>query len=58
MNPLTTEWVDKAEGDYHTARREYRVRKTPNYDAVCFRAQQTAEKYLKAFLQEQGKPIP
>ena len=42
MNPLTLEWVDKAEGDYLTANREYRARKAPNYDAVCFHAQQTA----------------
>jgi len=25
MNPLTLEWVDKAEGDIHTAKREYRT---------------------------------
>ena len=36
MNPLTLEWVEKAEGDFITAGREYRARKTPNYDAVCF----------------------
>jgi len=30
----------------------------PNYDAVCFHAQQTAEKYLKAFLQERAAPVP
>lgn len=29
-----------------------------NYDAVCFHAQQCAEKYLKAILQENGKRIP
>ena len=27
-------------------------------DAVCFHAQQTIEKYLKAFLQEQGANFP
>ena len=58
MNPLTLEWVEKADADYHTASREYRVRKATNQDAVCFHAQQSAEKYLKAFLQEQGSPIP
>ena len=58
MNPLTLEWVDKAEGDLMTAMREDRVRKSPNYDAVCFHAQQAAEKYLKAFLQERGDLIP
>ena len=58
MNPLTLEWVEKAEGDLLTARREYRARKSPNFDAACFHAQQAAEKYLKAFLQETGKPVP
>ena len=54
MNPLTSEWVEKAEGDFATAARESRVRKAPNYDGVCFHAQQCAEKYLKAVLQEAG----
>jgi HEPN domain-containing protein len=58
MHPLTREWVDKAEGDFLTAGREVRTRKSPNYDAVCFHAQQMAEKYLKAFLQENGLTIP
>jgi HEPN domain-containing protein len=58
MNPLTTEWVDKAEGDLLTAQREYRARNRPNYDAGCFHAQQTAEKYLKAWLQETLLAIP
>ena len=50
MNPKTQEWIDKAEGDWATMRRENRVRKQPNYDAVCFHAQQCAEKYFKARL--------
>lgn len=48
MNPLTLEWVEKAEGDFAVASREVRVRKRTNYDAVCFHSQQCAEKYLKA----------
>jgi len=58
MNPLTLEWVEKAEGDFRTAGREYRARKAPNFDAVCFHAQQASEKYLKAILQENGNSIP
>lgn len=54
MKPLTAEWVSKAENDFATAMREFRVRTAPNYDAVCFHAQQCAEKYLKARLQEAG----
>lgn len=58
MTPLTEEWVDKAEGDLATALRERRARKSPNYDSACFHAQQCAEKYLKAILQENGLSIP
>jgi HEPN domain-containing protein len=58
MNQLTVEWIEKAEGDLVTAQREYRARTRPNYDAACFHAQQTAEKYLKAWLQEYEKVIP
>ncbi len=52
MMPLTEEWVSKAEGDFRTAEREFDAVAYPNYDAVCFHAQQCAEKYLKARLQE------
>ena len=52
MKPITGEWVDKAEGDLATARREIDALDKPNYDAVCFHTQQCAEKYLKACLQE------
>ncbi len=58
MNALTAEWVKKAEGDYATTEREVVALERPNYDAVCFHAQQSAEKYLKAYLQEQKVPFP
>jgi len=58
MNLLVAEWISKAEGDFVTAGRELRVRKSPNYDAVCFHTQQCAEKYLKAVLQESDERIP
>ncbi len=58
MNPAVAEWVSKAEGDFVTAGRELRARKSPNYDAVCFHCQQCAEKYLKAILQQNNKSIP
>lgn len=50
MSGIDEEWIAKAEGDYHTALREFRARKQPNYDAVCFHAQQCIEKCLKALL--------
>ena len=54
MKPMTAEWVEKAEGDFAMMERESRARKNPNYDGVCFHAQQCAEKYLKACLGEAG----
>ncbi len=57
MQPLTSEWIQKAEGDLATARRELRARTVPNYDAACFHAQQCAEKYLKDLLQEAVTPF-
>jgi HEPN domain-containing protein len=58
MKPLTLEWIEKAERDFFTMERESRVRKEPNYDGVCFHAQQCAEKYLKALMVETGLPVP
>jgi len=52
MKQITREWIDKAEGDFHAAQQLYRARKHPNYDAVCFHAQQSAEKCIKARLEE------
>ena len=58
MKREVIEWVDKAEGDFISAKREYRARKMPNFDAACFHAQQSAEKYLKAYIQALKIPIP
>jgi HEPN domain-containing protein len=52
MKPMTTEWVAKAEGDFAIMERECQVTDNPNYDGICFHAQQCAEKYLKARLCE------
>ncbi len=57
MQPLTSEWIAKAEGDFDSLQRELRVRVRPNYDSACFHAQQCAEKYLKGYLQEQNIPF-
>ena len=58
MNTLTAEWVQKAEGDLLTAQRECAAPSKPNFDSVCFHAQQCAEKYLKAVLTEKGISFP
>lgn len=52
MKPMTAEWISKAEGDFATVEREAGARRSPNYDGLCFHAQQCAEKYLKARLSE------
>jgi len=57
MRPLTAEWIKKAEGDFVCANRELRARRSPNYDAACFHAQQCIERYLKAVLQEADIPF-
>ncbi|HIJ74736.1 MAG TPA: HEPN domain-containing protein [Candidatus Hydrogenedentes bacterium] len=54
MKPMAVEWARKAEGDFATMERESRARKAPNYDGICFHAQQCAEKYLKARVSEAG----
>jgi HEPN domain-containing protein len=56
MNALVNEWLAKAEADYHSAWRDYRARKFPNYDGAGFHAQQSIEKYLKGFLIYHGQP--
>jgi HEPN domain-containing protein len=56
MNDLVREWIVKAEADYHSAWRDYRARKFPNYDGTGFHAQQCIEKYLKGFLIQSGAP--
>lgn len=56
MNEVVREWLNKAEGDYLTATREADA-DPPNYDAVCFHAQQCIEKLIKALLIE-NKQVP
>ena len=58
MSPLAQEWVEKAEADLTTASRELGVVERPNYDAVCFLAQQCAEKYLKGVLEQNRTHVP
>jgi HEPN domain-containing protein len=57
MKKATREWVRKAEADFRGARRLASARE-PFHDLVGFHCQQSAEKYLKAMLEELGQPIP
>lgn len=57
MKKATQEWLRKADSDDQAAEcltREGRQL----HDLVCFHCQQSAEKYLKAILEEQGRHIP
>lgn len=56
MNPLTLEWVQKAERDY-AAIALHQGEEDPDFDIICFHAQQCIEKYLKAWLQEADIPL-
>lgn len=58
MTPSTREWVEKAEEDFLAAQDLARRRKRPLWSSVCFHAQQCAEKYLKARMEEAGMRIP
>mgnify|MGYP001236543375 CR=1 FL=1 len=58
MNAVVEEWIAKAEGDFATATRELAATDTPNYDAVCYHAQQCIEKYLKGLLIKFGQEAP
>jgi HEPN domain-containing protein len=57
MTNETSSWYKKAEGDYVTMRREFSAL-PPNFDAVCFHAQQCIEKLLKALLTEKNIRFP
>ncbi len=56
MKRATAEWIERAEGDWKVAQRE-RQAADPVWNVVCFLVQQCAEKYLKAFLEEQNIPF-
>ena len=57
MNPLTLEWIEKAEEDYNAAKW---LQQSPNpvHNSIYFHAQQYIEKYLKAWLQETNRAVP
>ena len=57
MKRLTREWVQRAEDDLSAANRLAQDHK-PHHAAVCFHCQQSAEKYLKALMEELGVTVP
>ena len=57
MKPATREWLGKAEDDYVAAAE---LQRSPRrlHDQVCFHCQQSAEKHLKALLEELNQSVP
>ena len=55
---LFDEWVERAEKDYRGAVRDNRLMEDPDPENVCFRCQQSAGKYLEAFLIRRNEPPP
>jgi len=53
-----TAWTRKAESDFKTAEHILTLKRNCPYDAVCFHAQQCAEKYLKALLVSRSLYFP
>jgi len=58
MKPTTVEWLRKADSDYTLAVSLCRRRRHPVRDHVCFHFQQSAEKFVKARLEEAGIRFP
>lgn len=57
MTPETTQWVRFADEDFQGAR-DMAGRTPPLRNLACFHCQQSAEKYLKAWLQQLGLAVP
>lgn len=57
MRRSTREWVKKAEDDYRLVAK-IASGSEPFRDQLCFHCQQSAEKYLKALLDQLGQFIP
>lgn len=58
MKRATHDWIKKAESDWICATVLARRRKIPLHDQACFHFQQSAEKYLKARMEEAGTHFP
>jgi HEPN domain-containing protein len=52
MKEVTERWVRKSDGDFRSMKLLFSTNEEPNYDAVCYHAQQSIEKLLKAVLIE------
>jgi HEPN domain-containing protein len=57
MNEIALEWISRAENDIKLAHMAFNA-EPPISEGASFHAQQCAEKYLKAYLQEEGIQVP
>lgn len=57
MNALVKEWIQKAEGDFNSALREYRARKLPNYDAAVFMPSNLSKNISKPYFNSTTFPF-
>ncbi len=53
---IVKEWLEKADQDYRAV--QYLKNKKQLHDVVCFHCQQSAEKYLKAYLTSKNVRFP
>jgi HEPN domain-containing protein len=58
MRAIASEWVEKAEDDFYSAELLLHAGEHPLPGNSCFHSQQSAEKYLKAFLVEHEIDFP
>jgi HEPN domain-containing protein len=60
MKRATREWVQKAEDDFRLAELIDPAHTNAEHfhDQTCLHCQQSVEKYLKAILEDQGRPVP
>lgn len=59
MSAATADWIALAEDDLNVAEMAYEPNgRPPSYHAACYHSQQCCEKYLKAFLIENGASFP
>jgi HEPN domain-containing protein len=58
MRALAKEWIEKADDDFYSAELLLRAGEHPMPGNSCFHSQQSAEKYLKAFLVENEIEFP
>ncbi len=57
ITPEVEDWIRKAEEDFYGAQRLLKHTNPTEYNLVCFCSQQSAEKYLKAFLTAANQPF-